>query len=293
MKRWFVRVGLGLGGLFGVLLLVGYLASESQLHKRYVIAVHAPLVPTDPTERARGEHLVKAVYDCAGCDGADQGGMPVINDGAVGRIMGCNLTGGRGGIAAGYRDEDWARAIRHGVGHDGHALLMMSADAYEAISDRDLGAAIAYLRSLPAVDREKPHSRPGPIGRILFLLGLLPIPAAKIDHVRVEQLATPTEAPTAEYGQYPAKTSGCPSCHGDNLAGKSMGSAGRSSNITPAGIGSWSEQAFATALRRGIAPGGRKLGPMMPAERAFSRLTELEIKALWLWSRSLPAVTSK
>ena len=293
MKRWLVRIGLGVVGLIGILVLAGYLASESQLHKRYPVTARAPAVPTDPAELQRGEHLVRAVYDCAGCHGVDHGGMKIMDNGAMGKIFGTNLTTGRGGLAGGYSDEDWARAIRHGVGKDGHGLLMMSSDAYEAISDRDLGASIAYLRSLPAVDRDVPRSHPGPIGRMLFLFGKLPIYAARIDHARVEQQATPTEAPTAEYGQYLAKVSGCPSCHGDNLAGQSLGPKLRSSNITPAAIGSWTEQDFETALRRGVNPGGQKLDPMMPSERAFSRLSAVEMKALWLWSRGVPPVTSK
>jgi hypothetical protein len=28
----------------------------------------------------------------------------------------------------------------------------------------------------------------------------------------------------------------------------------------------------------------------MPSERAFSRLTDVEIKALWLWNRGVPSV---
>ena len=293
MKRWLARLGLGLVGIVVVAVVVSYAASQSQLGKRYTISARAPAVPTDAAELKRGEHLVRAVYDCAGCHGDDHGGMKIMDNGAMGKIYGTNLTTGRGGIASGYKDEDWARAIRHGVGQDGHGLLMMSSDAYEAVSDRDLGAAIAYLRSLPPVDRDVPPSRPGPIGRMLFLFGKLPIYAAHMDHARIEQAATPTEAPTVEYGQYLAKVSGCPSCHGENLAGQSLGPKLRSSNITPAGIGSWTEQEFETALRQGTSPGGRKLDPMMPSERAFSRLTPVEMKALWLWSRTVPSVNSK
>jgi cytochrome c553 len=293
MKRWFVRIGFGL-----LILVVGfvgfiYLKSEALFGRRYALSVRAPAVPTDAAELARGEHLVRAIYDCAGCHGLDHGGLKVIESGALGRIYGGNLTTGQGSVVSGYTDEDWARAIRHGVGRDGHGLLMMSADAYSAVSDRDLGASIAYLRSLPKVDREVPRSGAGPIGRMLFVLGALPLPAARLDHARIEQVSSPPEAATLEYGAYLAKTSGCPSCHGADCGGQSMGPDVRSPNITPAALGSWSESDFAAALRRGIAPGGRKLGAMMPSERAFSKLSDVEVKALWLWSRSLPPVKQK
>ena len=293
MKRWFIRIGLGL-----LIVLIGFVGfvfvkSEALFGRRYALSVRAPAVPTDPAELARGEHLVRAIYDCAGCHGLDHGGTVLIDSGALGRIYGGNLTTGQGSVVLGYTDEDWARAIRHGVGRDGHGLLMMSADAYSAISDRDLGAALAYLRSLPKVDREVPPSRAGPIGRLLFVLGALPLPAARLDHAHIEQVAAPAESATLEYGTYLAKTSGCPSCHGPDCGGQPIGSDVRSPNITPAALGSWSESDFEAALRRGIAPGGRKLGPMMPSERAFSKLSDVEVKALWLWSRSLPPVKPK
>jgi cytochrome c553 len=290
--RWLLRIGIVLGvGIVGLGLYV-YAASEALLGRRYTFEVRAPAVPTDEAERKRGEHLVRAVHDCAGCHGEDHGGLSIMNNGLLGRIHGGNLTTGRGSVVSGSSDADWARAIRHGVSQKGRGLLLMSADAYAAISDRDLGAAIAYLRSLPPVDRELPRSRPGPLGRLLFLLGALPLPAAKLDHARIESVTAPAEAATAEYGRYLAVTSGCPSCHGADLAGQPLGNT-RSTNITPAALGSWSEQDFEAALRRGVAPGGRKLNSMMPSERAFSRLTDVEMKALWLWSKTIPPVPVK
>ena len=293
MKKWLIRGGLGLLGAVSGLFVYGYVKSASLLNRRYVFPVRAPLVPTDPAELVRGEHLIRAIYDCAGCHGTDHGGMTFMNSGALGHLAGGNLTTGRGSIVGGYTDEDWTRAIRHGVGRDGHGLLFMSSDAYAWVSDRDLGASIAYLRSMPPVDREVPPSRPGPVGRFLFLFGALPLPAAQLDHGRIETQSAPAEAPTAEYGHYLAVTSGFASCHGENLAGRSLGPDVRSTNITPAGIGSWTEQDFERALRKGVAPGDRKLSPMMPSERAFSRLNDTEIKALWLWSKTVAPVAVK
>ncbi len=54
--------------------------------------------------------------------------------------------------------------------------------AFNKISDEDLGAVIAYLKTLPPVDNALDESGLGPLGRILAVFegGLLP--ATLIDH---------------------------------------------------------------------------------------------------------------
>jgi hypothetical protein len=77
-----------------------------------------------------------------------------------------NLTTGAGGVGDTNTDEDWVRAIRHGVGHDGRGLALMPSAVFYYLSDEDLGALIAYLKSLPPVDNEMPGTDLGPVGRI-------------------------------------------------------------------------------------------------------------------------------
>ena len=62
-----------------------------------------------------------------------------------------NLTAGAGGVGATNTDEDWVRAIRHGVGHDCRGLAIMPARFFYYLSDEDLGALYAYLKK-SAVD---------------------------------------------------------------------------------------------------------------------------------------------
>ena len=69
-----------------------------------------------------------------------------------------NLTSGRCGIGGVFTDEDYVRAIRHEIGKDGEALVIMPAEEYYKISDDDLGAMIAYLKTLPHVDNELEES---------------------------------------------------------------------------------------------------------------------------------------
>lgn len=82
------------------------------------------------------------------------GGAKVIDHPAMGRAYGPNLTRGRGGRATDLRDEDWVRAIRHEVAEGGHPRYLMPSLEYSHFTDDDLGAVIAYVKSVPPVDRE-------------------------------------------------------------------------------------------------------------------------------------------
>lgn len=63
-------------------------------------------------------------------------------------------------------------------------------------------------------------------------------------------------------------------------------------NITPdkeTGIGTWSEKQFIDAMRYGVRPNGEKLLPVMPYP-AFRLMADADLKALWAYLRSLPAL---
>jgi len=65
-----------------------------------------------------------------------------------------------------------------------------------------------------------------------------------------------------------------------------------SANITPdpqTGIGSWSEAAFARAMRRGIARDGTQLFPALPYDH-FTKVSDGDIQALYAYLMSLPPV---
>lgn len=62
----------------------------------------------------------------------------------------------------------YVRAIRHGVNPQGRGLLIMHSDAYHNLSEVDLGALIAYLKSLPPVDNVLPDRRIELLGRMIM-----------------------------------------------------------------------------------------------------------------------------
>ena len=164
------------------------------------------------------------------------------------------------------------------------------------LTDADLAAIVAYVRSRPAVDNIVPPVSVGPVGRALFLAGKLPIlHAERIDHGRVHAPSI-VPGPTAEYGAYLASV-GCMGCHGPQYAGGHIASGPPdwppAANLTAAGrLPQWNERIFRTVLREGKRPDGSTVNTVMPV-RATTHLTDDEIEALWLYLRTLPAVATR
>jgi mono/diheme cytochrome c family protein len=66
-------------------------------------------------------------------------------------------------------------------------------------------------------------------------------------------------------------------------------------NLTPdrdTGLGNWTRDEVATAIRTGVRPDGRILAPIMPW-RSYTGLTTSDAQAIVEYLRSLPAVTNK
>src|SRR5258708_3643425 len=155
----------------GVVLVLGlawaavFLVSDSRFNQKVDVPREAVAIPTDITAVQRGQHMASAVAACVDCHGPNLAGKTFVNDPALGRIVSPNLTRGRGGIGATFADADFVRAIRHGVDPGGRQLLIMPSDDFNNFSDADLGAIIAYVRSLPAIDTTLPGNDIRAIGR--------------------------------------------------------------------------------------------------------------------------------
>lgn len=292
VMKWAGRIVGGLLVLVIVALAAVYGLSEYRMRKTYEVSP-APLAfqPT-PDAVQKGARLA-VVRGCTDCHGEKLGGKQFFDEMPVGRLFASNLTSGSGGVGATYTDQDWVRAIRHGVGPDGKPLLFMPAHEFNPMGDEDLGALIAYIKSLPPVENPPTENAVGPLGRVLFLAGQLPLlPVEMIDHDAPRKAAPPPGA-TAEYGAYLA--TGCTGCHGAGFGGGKIPGTPpdwpAAANLTPdpeTGIGKWTEQDFFRALREGKRPDGRELNPIMPW-KATAQLTDDEIRAVWLHLRSLPA----
>jgi mono/diheme cytochrome c family protein len=287
-------VGFVVGGLLIVLVAAGvavYVISENKLNQTLRVPTESVAIPTDTSAMQRGQHLAAAVGVCIDCHGTNLAGKVFIDDPALGRISSANLTRGRGAVGAAYSDADLARSIRHGVSSTGRPLLVMPSDDYYYFSDADLGAIIAYIRSLPPVDNSLPPNQLGVLGRVLFAIGQLPLqPALDIDHNGPRPAAPPIGV-TPEYGKYLADNAGCPGCHGPGLSGGVIAEAPPgttpAANLTPAGLGTWSEADFFKAMRTGTRPDGRVLDTFMPWPY-YAQLTDEELRALWRFLQVVP-----
>jgi mono/diheme cytochrome c family protein len=292
LLKW---LGIGATGLFCLLLLCAawvYAASNRQINRQYSPGVSWITVSRDSASVARGRHLVHAVAKCGDCHGEDLSGTAFFDDPAFARVHAPNITSGRGGKGSVYTDEDLIRVIQHGVKRDGRPVMIMPADAYTHLSDGDLAAIIAYLRSVPPVDKEWPAPRYGPVGRALMAFGKMPVfAAASIDHERRDVRPRPDPDTTAVYGRYLTLIGGCQSCHnpamsGGEIAGGEPGSP-PAANLTPTGIDQYTEADFFRVLREGKGLGGRVITDFMPWKNS-GRMTDSEIHAIWLFLKTLP-----
>jgi mono/diheme cytochrome c family protein len=291
---WLRRVGI----LFGVLLTVivlgaasVYAMSESRLTRKYTLPTEA-LVATGGAESiARGAHVATAIAKCTECHASDLGGGVVIDAPAVGHVEATNLTTGRGGVLASYDDAKLERAIRHGIGADGRNLLIMPSSEYHHLSDSDVAAVIAYIRSRPAVDREHAPSTLGPVLRVMWAAGkAFPANAELIAHDAPHLKLTPVGS-NEEAGRYIA-ANGCSGCHGETYSGGPIPGAPPewkpAANITPAGIGAYTLADFRTMLREGKRPSGTVVDTLMPI-RATKLMTDEEIEAVYKFLKTVPA----
>lgn len=276
---------------FGVLYIIGSV-KWNQSRWNYDVPVETIAIPTDQASIARGEHIA-TIRNCGHCHMENLSGQTARAPGLI-TLSVPNLTSGAGGVGDTNADEDWVRAIRHGVGHDDRGLVLMPSRIWYYLSDEELGALIAYLKSLPPVDNELPLTDLGPLGRVMLVLELLPPEASMPDVTMIDHNSTRPVAPqpgvTIEYGQYLAST--CALCHGSNFNGQliRIGAEYLAPNLTPGGeLGFWSEADFIATLQTGVTPSNHTVKKVMPW-KYFGQMTDDELKAVWLYLQSLPAL---
>lgn len=279
-NRW-IRIGvIALGVVLVVIALAlygVYHTSEARLTRQYDIG---PVPSLSGGDSARGAHLVNAVSLCSRCHAGDFGGQ-VMADNLVFRAAAPNLTRGVGGRPATWSEADWNRAIRHGLGGQGNSLLVMPADAYNQMSDEDLRAIVAYLRSVKPVDRTVPPSQMKLFGRMLMAAGALDeIAAERIQHlVRAPESTDPTD------GAYLSRIAGCTFCHQADFRGRTEPVGPPGAPIPPSirdlASRGWTLADFSRAVRQGRRPDHSEINKFMPWS-AYAGMTDAEIAALWL-----------
>ena len=245
-----------------------------------------PLLPLrvlpDPGLASRGRHL--ADVTCVGCHSPNdslplsggrvnflrQRGSPTL-----GVLYAPNLT--PGGSLKDYPDPELARAIREGLDRQRGPMLVMPSGNYRGLSDRDLAAIIAYLRAQPAVPGASPARRLSPLAYLL--LGMQAYETS-LQRPVTKPVPRVREAATPGYGEYLTGLLGCGDCHGTDFRGGRSPLAPRGPDLLPV-VGRYPRTAFRRAMKQGIGTSGRTLDPVAMPWPVLSRLSDLEVAAVY------------
>lgn len=246
---------------------------------------------------ARGDHLVHSRYGCTECHGEDFGGGVMVDNPAIGRLLGPNITAGEGGRTRDFTASDWDRMVRHGIKHDGLPGAMPSQD-FQKMSDEELSDVVAYIRSRPVVNKTMPPVHLGPVGKVLVATGSIPLAVDMVpDHMAAHAKYPPPTDSTATFGKHLAGV--CTGCHGADFSGGPIPGGDPSwppaMNLTPHadGLAGWTYDQFASTLRTGKKPDGTDLRLPMAAMVPYAQhMTDVEMKALWAYVSSVPPVAS-
>ncbi len=258
---------------------------------------------------ARGAYLMNGPVACGNChDTRDETMAPVPGKALAGgfRIFdpigidayAANITPDPDTGIGTWTDEEIIVAIREGKTPDGRIIFPpMAVPSYNAMSDDDVAAIVAYLRTVPAVHNEVPESTYG--------IPQQAMPPAKGD-------PAPPATDQVAYGGYIVNAlAHCMECHtpftADGMPDMTRIGAGgfgihlgpdavvMTPNITPdpeTGIGNWSDAEIKTAITDGIRPGGGKLAPPMPYGN-FANMTDEDLDAVVAYLRTIPPVENK
>ncbi len=296
--KWGGVVIAGLLTLIPAALLVLGLIGFYKLNERHANPVANLQVAGTAAQIARGEQLA---HICVSCHTSDDqlplSGVDFLAKFAgppVGTLYAPNLT--PSGNIKDWTDGEVIRAIREGVHKNGRSLLIMPAENLRNLSDDDVQALVAYLRSQPATGGPTPTNAFDLFGALFINL---------FDFRTAQQPVGSVTAPppgTPEYGKYMVDIIGCRSCHGDQLQGKAdTGQPGPppGPNLTQI-VPQWTEEQFMTFFNTGIRPDGSPVPiltlpsgfsePRMPWPEVRAAATDDELKAIYAYLHSLPPV---
>src|SRR5262249_51210123 len=136
----------------------------------------------------------------------------------MGTLYAPNLT--PAGEIRDWTDGEIIRAIREGIHKSGRALIIMPSENFKNMSDADVQAVVAYLRSQPASGTASPPARLSILAAAFIGVGMFPTAAQP---AITAPIVAPAEGRTPEYGKYLVSVLGCTTCHGENLGGRKPG----------------------------------------------------------------------
>jgi len=262
----------------------------------------------EETPLERGRYLMHGVVACGNChtprdadgnpiDGMELAGGVVFNA-PVFRAISANITPDKETGIGKWSDEQIIESIRNGKRPDGTIIgPPMPIEFYRNMSDSDVRAIVAYLRSIKPVARKIEKST----YKIPLPPGYGPVVTSVPDAPRADKIA---------YGHYLATALGhCLECHtprapDGRLVMDKLGAGGQeievpwsgalvtASNLTPAnrdGIVGWSDQQVKLAITQGQRP-DRALVRLMAFDW-YQTIDPADLDALVAYLRSLKPAT--
>jgi len=253
---------------------------------------------------ARGQLLVRSVALCGGCHTATNGSELAGNAAfAGGNLPAPNLTPDATGLGE-WTDAQIINAIRNGIDDENRQLnSAMPYWLFHNMTDDDATSIVAFLRSLPPVAASIGATNPAATA------------VAPLSPAAFPVTSLPTSDPNyakAQKGQYLLSgVAQCVKCHSPAAPGVPTANffSGATppvpvkifaSNITPdvTGIGGWTAQDVATALKLGVNKANVALCGAMPSGSAsaptkgYGGLSDEDALAIGVYLTTIPAVSN-
>jgi mono/diheme cytochrome c family protein len=298
------------------LLLVGCTA-------RFVREATTAPFPKTPDEVARGKYLVDAVTACGAChtgrasgaltDPEDPGlylaGGNTLEDVGGFKLYVPNLTSDADTGMGRWSDDQISRAIRDGIDEeDGVLFPVMPFLSYQHMSDADVHAVVAYLRTVPKVRQERP-----PFDREIPFMAKFAMSLGFLNHAPARGVTMPDPKDRVAHGKYVMYLGHCSECHALGSRGPKdegndafMGGSDKpfttrgvgkvwATNLTPDpqfGIAKFSDAELKNALRTGLRlEDGKPMAyPMSSYIPHFAAMTDEDLDALMAYLRTLRPV---
>jgi mono/diheme cytochrome c family protein len=247
-------------------------------------------VAMTPEQVALGERYA---YGCVGCH-STSGSLPLdgskdnfLEGSPMGVLYAPNLT--PAGPLKDWTDAEIIRAIREGVDKEGRPLVIMPSVSFHSMSDADVQAVVAYLRSQPPVDHSTPKRSLSPIAAVLIGVN----PSLISAQPAITQPVLAPQPGSAAYGEYLASAMGCHDCHGPNLEGQSGQGGPSGPNLTVI-VPKWSEADFMNVFNTGTGPAGNVISDEMPWKDYRQMFTDEQFRDLYTYLHGLkPLVSSQ